>query len=60
MTKGQAPLETRFNQSIELHHKEGRNIINPHNEKNLQPLPPWEHGEYTRIGIMQDLDHSKK
>lgn len=37
MIKEQAPLETRFNQSIELHHKEGRNIVNPHNEKKLQP-----------------------
>ena len=45
MKKGKAPLENRFNQSIELHHKEGRSIVNPHNEKNLEPLTPWEHGE---------------
>ncbi|MGE5455740.1 MAG: RHS repeat-associated core domain-containing protein, partial [Ignavibacteriales bacterium] len=47
MRKGNAPLATyKLNgrmYPMELHHINGRNITNPHNLNNLQPLTPWDH-----------------
>ena len=46
MKKGKAP---HYSESIdvpkELHHIEGRNIPNPHNETNLLEVWPWEHDD---------------
>ena len=43
MRKGRAPIDLETEASMELHHKEGRDIPNPHNIDNLEPLCPWEH-----------------
>ncbi|GEM_PF-5978393 len=43
MRKGQAPLHSKYNVPMELHHKNGRNIANPHSIENLQEVWPWEH-----------------
>lgn len=43
MRKGLAPIEPETGASMELHHKNGRDIPNPHNIENLQEVWPWEH-----------------
>lgn len=43
MKRGRAPKYSGTNISMELHHKNGRNIPNPHNPNNLEPLWPWDH-----------------
>ena len=43
MRKGRAPLHSKYNVPMELHHKNGRNIANPHSIENLLEVWPWEH-----------------
>ena len=43
MKKGKPPLHDEVGVPQELHHKNGRNVPNPHNSKNLEELWPWEH-----------------
>ncbi|MCR4566704.1 MAG: HNH/ENDO VII family nuclease [Pseudobutyrivibrio sp.] len=43
MRKGLAPIEPETGASMELHHKNGRDIPNPHNIENLKEVWPWEH-----------------
>ena len=45
MRKGKPPIHPRYNVPMELHHKNGRNIPNPHRIENLIPLWPWKHDE---------------
>ena len=45
MRKGKAPIDPETGVSMELHHKKGRAITNPHNIENLQEVWPWEHDE---------------
>ena len=43
MKKGNAPLHPETGTPMELHHINGRNIENPHNQQNLMQVWPWEH-----------------
>ena len=43
MRKGQAPLHSKYNVPMELHHINGRDIANPNSIENLQEVWPWEH-----------------
>lgn len=46
MRKGLAPQHPLYSGvSMELHHEKGRDIPNPHNEKNLRPVWPWQHSK---------------
>ena len=45
MRKGNAPRHPKYGVPMELHHKNGRKIPNPHNENNLEALWPWEHAD---------------
>ena len=45
MKQGMAPRDEVYNVPKEIHHINGRNIPNPHNKENLEPLWPWEHAE---------------
>ena len=45
MRKGKAPIDMETGVSMELHHKKGRDITNPHNIENIQEVWPWEHDE---------------
>lgn len=42
---GKAPGHPEVDVPMELHHKNGRNIPNPHAQDNLQQVWPWEHAE---------------
>jgi RHS repeat-associated protein len=41
--RGLAPKHNKLDVSKELHHKDGRNISNPHNQRNIEQVWPWEH-----------------
>ena len=43
MQKGKAPIDIETGASMELHHKKGRGIENPHSIENLQKAWPWVH-----------------
>lgn len=43
MRKGQAPLHSKYNVPMELHHINGRDIANPNSIENLQEVWLWEH-----------------
>ena len=43
MRKGKAPIDLETGVPMELHHRNGRNISNPHNIDNLQEVWPWQH-----------------
>ena len=45
MKKGKAPRHNTIDVPKDLHHKNGRNIDNPHNIDNLMSVWPWEHAE---------------
>ena len=47
MKKGLAPRSNKFGIDVpkEIHHINGRNIPNPHNQDNLLPVWPWEHAD---------------
>jgi len=45
MKNGRAPLHEDFNVPKELHHIDGRNILNANNINNLKPVWPWEHAD---------------
>ena len=45
MKSGKAPRHPEVDVPMELHHKNGRNIPNPHAQDNLQQVWPWEHAE---------------
>ena len=45
MKSGRPPIYPGLNVPMELHHINGRNILNPHNINNLQQLWPWEHSK---------------
>ncbi len=44
MQKGLAP-KTEMGESIELHHTQGRDVPDPHNIENLQPVTPQQHSD---------------
>ena len=43
MSSGKAPVHPETGTPMELHHINGRNILDPHNINNLQEVWPWEH-----------------
>lgn len=45
MRAGKAPRYPGLDIPKELHHINGRNIPNPHNQENLLEVWPWEHAE---------------
>jgi RHS repeat-associated protein len=45
MRKGMPPLHEKYRVPMELHHKHGRRISDPHNINNLRESWPWEHDD---------------
>ena len=43
MRNGRPPRYPEIDVPMEIHHKGGRKIPNPHCRENLEPLWPWEH-----------------
>jgi RHS repeat-associated protein len=49
MNNGRAPFDVDLGVSMEIHHINGRNIMNPNNINNLMKVWPWQHAEIDKF-----------